>query len=172
MVLLIRRVVCVFLALVFLVGSAGAEGFDSLVRLHVIAADDTPSAQGFKLEIRDAILHSAQELLSTCADADEAWQVLNDHLSDFLAAAVARAEELGHFEKLSVQAGIFAFPDRIYGDVVVPAGDYRALRVIIGEGEGQNWWCVLYPNLCLPGDGGYSSLLLDWLGELFGGDAS
>ena len=127
---------------------AAAEPFDHLVRLHVIADDDSPAAQAFKLEIRDAVLTCAQELLSACGDAAEAWDVLNAHLSDFLAAAIERAKALGFTDRLSVQSGVFAFPDRTYGDVVIPAGEYRALRVIIGDGEGQNWWCVLYPNLC------------------------
>lgn len=168
--ILIRRLLCALLALILLTLPACAEPYDYLVRLHVIADDDSAEAQGFKLEIRDAVLCCAQELLSACADADEAWLELNAHLSDFLDAAVARAEALGRDDRISVQAGTFSFPDRTYGDVVIPAGDYRALRVIIGDGEGQNWWCVLYPNLCLPSDGGYSSVLLDWLGELFGGD--
>ncbi len=151
---------------------AAAEPFDHLVRLHVIADDDSPAAQAFKLEIRDAVLTCAQELLSACGNAAEAWDVLNAHLSDFLAAAIERAKALGFTDRLSVQSGVFAFPDRTYGDVVIPAGEYRALRVIIGDGEGQNWWCVLYPNLCLPSEDGYNSILLDWLRELFGGDNS
>lgn len=172
MVNLVRRLFCAALALCCLCVSAYAEPFDYLVRLHVIADDDTPAAQAFKLEIRDAVLACAQNLLVACADADEAWDVLNAHLPDFLAAAADRAQQLGFTDRLSVQSGVFAFPDRTYGDIVIPAGDYRALRVIIGDGEGQNWWCVLYPNLCLPSEDGYHSVLLDWLGKLFGGDNS
>lgn len=172
MVILVRRLLCFALALCCLSLPAQAEPFDYLVRLHVIADDDSPTAQAFKLEIRDAVLSCAQTLLSSCTDADEAWSVLTAHLSDFLAAATERAQQLGFTDKLSVQAGTFAFPDRTYGDIVIPAGDYRALRVIIGDGEGQNWWCVLYPNLCLPSEDGYHSILLDWLSGLFGGSNS
>jgi len=141
-----------------------------MVRLHVVADNDSAAAQGFKLEIRDAVLKCAQEILHNCADAAEAWEMLCAHLSDFLAAAETRARQLGFGGKLSVQAGVFEFPDRTYGDVVVPAGEYRALRVIIGDGEGQNWWCVLYPGMCLPSEEGYHSILLDWLRGLFGGE--
>lgn len=170
MVLLIRRLICAALALCCMALPARAEYFEDLVRFHVIADDDTPAAQAFKLEIRDAVLACAQRLLAACADADEAWEALNAHLPDFLAAAEERAEQLGFTGKLSVQSGVFAFPDRTYGDVVIPAGDYRALRVIIGDGEGRNWWCVLYPSLCLPSEGRYHSILLDWLSRFFGGE--
>ena len=149
--------------------TAQAEYYDELVRLHVIANDDSDAAQGFKLEIRDAVLNCAQEMLDGCEDASAAWDVVNAHLSDFLAAAQARAEQLGFDGSLSVQAGVFEFPDRVYGDVVVPAGDYRALRVIIGDGAGQNWWCVLYPDLCMPSEDGYYSIVLNWLKKWFGG---
>ena len=168
---MIRRALLILLCLCMVV-PASAESFNPLIRLHVIADDDSPAAQAFKLEIRDAVLVCAHELLSACADDTEAWDVLNDHLSDFLDAATERARQLGYSDRLSVQSGVFEFPDRIYGDVVVPAGEYRALRVIIGDGEGQNWWCILYPDLCLPSEGGYRSIVLDWLRKLFGGDAA
>ena len=167
--LTIRRLISILLILCMF-ASASAETFDSMIRLHVIADNDSPTAQAFKLEIRDAVLACAQNLLASCRDASEAWDVLNAHLSDFLAAASERAAQLGFEDKLSVQSGVFEFPDRVYGDIVVPAGEYRALRVIIGDGEGRNWWCVLYPNLCLPSEDGYRSILLDWLSRLFGGD--
>lgn len=145
---------------------------DHLVRLHVIADSDSPSAQALKLEVRDAVLSASQRLLARCADADEAWSALNAHLTDFLDAASDRLTELGCNADVSVQAGVFAFPDRDYGGVTLPAGDYRALRVIIGSGQGQNWWCVLFPNLCLPAEDGYNSVILDWLKNLFGGENS
>ena len=167
---LLRRLLCALLALIVFSLPAQAEPFDPLIRLHVIAADDSPDAQALKLEIRDAVLLRAQTLLSACPDADDAWQTLSEHLTELLDAASVRALQLGCTERLSVQLGVFAFPDRTYGDVVVPAGDYRALRVLIGPAEGQNWWCVLYPNLCLPAGDGYNSALLAWLRSLFGGD--
>lgn len=170
---MVRRILCALFALVFLLSSSAvAEPGDYLVRLHVIASDDSPEAQAFKLEIRDAVLAVSQELLARCSDAQSAWLEVQAHLSDFLSAAVERAAELGVDIPISAQAGVFAFPDRVYGDVFIPAGDYRALRIIIGEGEGQNWWCVLFPNLCLPVDGEYNSVIADWLKSLFGGENS
>ena len=170
MVFLIRRVLSALIALSLLCLPAVAEPFDPIIRLHVVAADDSAEAQSLKLEIRDAVLIRAQTILSACPDADDAWLTLSARLTDLLDAAVCRAGQLDCDERISVQLGVFSFPDRTYGDVVVPAGDYRALRVLIGPAEGQNWWCVLYPSLCLPAEGGYHSALLDWLRELFGGD--
>lgn len=143
---------------------------DHLLRLHVVADSNAPAAQAIKLEVRDAVLTVSQRLLARCADADEAWETLNAHLTDMWDTAAARLDSLGCDLSLSVQAGVFAFPDRDYGSVTLPAGDYRALRVIIGSGQGQNWWCVLYPNLCLPADDGYNSVILDWLKQLLGGE--
>ena len=165
-----RRILCALTALALLCLPARAEPSDPIIRLHVVAAGDTDEAQRLKLEIRDAVLLRAQEFLAGCADADEAWQTLSGSLTGLLDAASARARELGCAERISVQLGVFSFPDRTYGGVTVPAGDYRALRVLIGPAEGQNWWCVLYPSLCLPAGDGYNSALLDWLRSLFGGD--
>lgn len=149
---------------------ASAAPADHVVRLHVIADSDLPEDQAIKLQVRDAVLTAAHTLLARCADADEAWRVLNDSLPGFLEAASRRLEELGCADDVSVQAGVFAFPDRDYGGVTLPAGDYRALRVIIGSGQGRNWWCVLFPDLCLPAEDGYRSILLDWLKNLIGGE--
>ena len=89
---------------------------------------------------------------------------------------MSRAAELGYAGSVSCEAGIFAFPDREYGAVNVPAGDYRALRVVIGAGAGHNWWCVLYPSLCwpedVPRDAPFYSAIWNWLVEWFGGEAS
>lgn len=168
---MIRRILCALLALALLFSlPASAEPGDYLVRLHVIADNDSPEAQAFKLQIRDAVLLKARSLLSRCSDAQSAWLELQAHLSEFLAAATDRAQALGENIPISVQAGVFEFPDRTYGDMFIPAGDYRALRVIIGSGEGENWWCVLFPNLCLPTDGEYHSVVADWLKSLFGGE--
>ena len=103
MIFLLRRCLLVLVIICFSV-TAHAEYYDELVRLHVIANDDSPAAQGFKLEIRDAVLSCAQEMLAGCEDASMAWKVVNAHLSDFLAAAQARAKQLGFEGSLSVQA--------------------------------------------------------------------
>ena len=143
-----KRILCALLALMLLGSCASAQALPEMVRLHVVAEDDSPQAQALKLVLRDECLRCARVCLSDAADADEAWRRLEIHLPDFEAACTARARELGFDGEIRAEAGVFEFPDRIYGSVKLPAGEYRALRVTIGAGEGHNWWCVLYPSLC------------------------
>ena len=157
-------------------GGASAEGLSDVpvseyIRLHVVAADDGTAAQTLKLEVRDATLGAARALLKDCGDADAAWDIIRENVDALAAAATDRARALGYQGQVRAETGMFDFPDRHYGAVFVPAGQYRALRVVIGEGAGHNWWCVLYPSLCVP-EGEAPTLrsaLLDWLRRLAGG---
>ena len=146
---MMRRALCAFIGLILLCGCASAQAMPEMVRLHVVAADDSPQAQALKLMLRDVCLRCAEVCLSDAEDADEAYRRLENHLPDFEAACTARARELGFEGEIRAETGSFDFPDRIYGSLMVPAGEYRALRVTIGAGEGHNWWCVLYPSLCV-----------------------
>ncbi len=145
------------------------------IRLHVLAEDDGEAAQALKLEVRDACLTATRALLADCATPDEAWATLNDNLALVTLAARLRALACGYGGDLTAETGVFDFPDRRYGAIDVPAGQYRALRVVIGAGEGRNWWCVLYPSLCLEGDSApgepvrFHSTILNWLRDLLGG---
>ena len=147
------------------------------MRLHVVADSDAGDAQALKLAVRDAVLDCARALLADCGGADEAWRIVNDSLDALSAAAQARARACGWEGPVRAEAGVFAFPDRRYGGALVPAGDYRALRVVIGSGQGGNWWCVLYPSLCVPEDCApgepvrFYSSVLRWLERLLGGGA-
>ena len=131
-----------------LLGTARAGTLPELVRLHVIAADDTAQMQALKLELRDTCLNCAAACLYDAPDADAAYRRLEEHVGDFEEACVSRARELGYSGSVRAETGTFDFPDRVYGKLRVPAGEYRALRVTVGAGEGHNWWCVLYPSLC------------------------
>lgn len=161
-------------------GTARAAGLGDVpvseyIRLHVVAEDDGEAAQALKLEVRDACLAAARALLVGCGDADEAWRRVGENLGALEAAATQRARALGYGGAVCAETGVFEFPDRHYGGVFVPAGQYRALRVVIGAGAGHNWWCVLYPSLCLSegadtGEGiRFHSALLDWLRGWMGG---
>lgn len=169
---MIRRLLCALAALSLAMLPARAAPEDHLVRLHVVAHSNSAADQQFKLEIRDAVLSQAQRLLAHCKDADEAYETVQAHLPDFLKAAQDRAEALGSDASITAETGVFPFPERTYGNITVPAGEYRALRIVIGEGKGENWWCVLFPNLCLPAEGEYHSILAEWLNNLFGGENS
>ncbi len=140
------------------------------IRLHVVAADDGAAAQALKQEVRDAVLAAVRPLVADCGDADEAWQRIGENVDALEAVAAQKARVLGYDGQVAAGTGVFEFPDRQYGALFVPAGAYRALRVVIGAGEGRNWWCVLYPSLCVPEAGPLRSAVLDWLRGLLGGD--
>ena len=174
---MVRRFFCALLALLLLFSCASAEEILSgLIRLHVVARSDSEADQSLKLALRDTCLRCAEVCIGDAKDADEAYERLNAHLDDFQRACRNRARELGFEGKVAAETGVFEFPDRIYGDVLVPAGEYRALRITIGEGAGRNWWCVLYPDLCTldeidyaGGERAYYSKILRWLGDKIGG---
>lgn len=175
---MIRRLFVFLMVFLLASGSALCEELPPLVRLHVVAADDSAEAQALKRELRDVCLRCAEVCIGDAADADAAYMRLEEHAEDFRAACEARARELGYAGKISAETGRFDFPCRIYGNVLVPAGEYRALRITIGSGEGHNWWCVLYPTLCIvneedaaSGEIRYHSRVLEWLKARIGGAA-
>ena len=155
-----RRLFCLLAALFLLnafFAPAKAEFLPDYVRLHVVAADDDERAQDIKLHVRDACLRCARALLADCESAEAAYDTLRANRRTFELAARVAAREMGCEARVTTQVGTFDFPARIYGDLLVPAGEYRALRVVIGEGEGHNWWCVLYPSLCVLDEYVYAS---------------
>lgn len=120
-----------------------------LVRLHVVAHSDSPEDQALKLQVRDAVLEQASRLLAGVTEAEQAEQVLAEHLAELSQTAEAVLADQGC--PYPVEAGLQTvhFPTKAYDSFALPAGDYRALRVVIGEGKGQNWWCVVFPTLCV-----------------------
>ncbi len=121
---------------------------DNLVRLHVIANSDCEEDQALKLKVRDSVVEYTDSLLSGVGSASESLELLREHTQDIQQVAKQRLEEEGSEYDVSVYTGDFAFPAKNYGDITLPAGTYQSLRVVIGEGSGANWWCVLFPPLC------------------------
>ena len=121
---------------------------DRVVRLHVLANSDSEEDQALKLLVRDAVLDRAEALLTQSDDRAEAEALLREHLTDFeqVAEAVITAE--GYDYPVSVELEDTQFPTKEYDGFTLPAGEYLALRVLIGAAEGQNWWCVVFPPLC------------------------
>lgn len=161
------------MALAFTGVTAMAEG-QEYIRLHVIASSDGDYDQAIKLVARDAILECATKLLEDCQSSDQAYSILYAGRDELLAAAEAELMGEGFDGAVEIQMGTFEFPDRVYGDTLVPAGEYRAVRVILGEGEGRNWWCVIYPGMCLPeeadeGEVVFYSSIVRWFTQAFGG---
>ena len=121
---------------------------DKVVRLHVIANSDSHEDQALKLKVRDSVLARANELLAGVADATRAAEVLQAHLPELAAAGEAVLKQGGYSCGISAQVQTTHFPTKYYASFALPAGNYTALRLVIGEGEGENWWCVVFPTIC------------------------
>lgn len=121
---------------------------EKVVRLHVLANSDAEEDQALKLEVRDAILSHAEPLLEDTADRNEAEAVLRGQLLELEEMASEVIRSAGYSYPVTVELSKTDFPTREYHSFSLPAGEYLALRVLIGEAEGQNWWCVVFPPLC------------------------
>lgn len=125
---------------------------ENLIRLHVVGASDSEEDQLVKLKVRDAIVSALSETMEKLPTAQEAKEYLSARLSDLEVIANAVLEESGFAEKAKVTLGKESFLTRVYDTFSLPAGVYESLRVTIGEGEGKNWWCVVFPTLCMASD--------------------
>lgn len=120
----------------------------NLIRLHVVANSNSVRDQEVKLEVRDAILASTRELFKDAKNGDEARSIILANLNYIESVAEDTLRAKGIYDRAKAEYGCFPFPVRTYGELTLPEGDYRALKVVIGEGKGENWWCVLFPPLC------------------------
>ena len=121
-----------------------------VIRLHILADSDSLEDQTEKLLVRDALLGASAGWFDRCADAEDCLAVLEQRLPEIERTAAEALRGNGSSDTVSASLGVTAFPARTYGSVTLPAGRYQSLTVQIGAGEGQNWWCVMYPALCLP----------------------
>ena len=137
------------MALSFLPVHGERAVYDTVVRLHVLANSDTEEDQALKLKVRDGVLEAAAPLVGDCTTQAEAIEVLTAHLSELEAAALSVVQSEGYDYPVTVLLGEEDYPTRTYESCAFPAGTYVSLRVLIGEAEGQNWWCCLFPPLCL-----------------------
>lgn len=125
-----------------------AYSSDNLLRLHILANSNSPSDQDLKLQVRDAVLLAAHEIFSGVASREEAIVYITNNWESMRKIALDTVSNEGFSYDVSLELGNYVFPDRNYGDFLLPAGHYDALRIVIGEGRGENWWCVLFPPLC------------------------
>lgn len=123
---------------------------DKVIRLHVIANSDSAEDQALKLEVRDRILAEAGDLFSQGLSREEAEKAITAQLGNLAAAGadVVGTQGYSYAVAASLEQDVW-FPTKEYTDFALPAGDYTALRVVIGDGGGKNWWCVVFPPLCL-----------------------
>ena len=125
-----------------------AKAHPDLIRLHILANSDAPYDQELKHKVRDRLLAEFSPAFKPAGTAAEARELINNRLEDIEAAALEEIAANGYDYTVEARLGIFDFPTKVYGDDIYPAGRYEALRVIIGEGQGANWWCVMFPPLC------------------------
>lgn len=122
------------------------EIYDDMIRLHVLANSDSAEDQALKLKVRDAVLKEAEKI--EAKDSEEAYIKTEESIEKLKAAAEEKIREEGYDYPVCVVLGEEKYPEREYDGFTLPEGTYSSLRVLIGEAEGQNWWCVLYPPLC------------------------
>lgn len=126
-----------------------AKVYDTVLRLHVLANSDSEEDQALKLKVRDGVLAVTAPLLENAETRDQAEALVRAHMADIQSAAEAVVAENGSEQAVTVMLDLEDYPTRNYESCAFPAGEYLSLRVCLGEAEGQNWWCVLFPPLCL-----------------------
>lgn len=151
-------ILCLVLTGFLLVRSASrarlaARVADEVLRLHVIANSDSNEDQVLKLRVRDALITYMAGYCEEFDSAQSAAAFAEDHLADFIRISEDVICREGFSYHVNASVGQYDFPDKTYDDLTFPAGSYEAVRVEIGQAQGQNWWCVLYPPLCLTKEG-------------------
>ena len=144
LLLFLYTIVCAFTY----VEAVSSDISDSVFRLHVIANSDSKEDQDLKYKVRDNLLNYMNNLCNNCSSKEEAINIVSEHQEEFEQVALETIKNEGYNYNVNIKIGNFEFPTKQYGDISLPAGFYDALRVEIGEANGQNWWCVMFPSLC------------------------
>lgn len=121
---------------------------DKLIRFHVIANSDTEEDQNLKLKVRDKVVEALSEKLKGVESLEEAEEILEDNIEYVNEIARQVITSNNYDYEVNTMLSYENFPNKVYGDYIFPQGNYEAYRVIIGSGQGQNWWCVMFPSLC------------------------
>ena len=121
----------------------------NVLRLHIIANSDSDADQNLKLKIRDEILNETGDLFLNCNDLEIAEETVKQNLDLFNKIANKVIKENGFDYTATATFGKSDFSTRYYDDFTLPAGEYNSLIITLGEGEGKNWWCVVYPTVCI-----------------------
>ena len=148
MIFCVVSVITIVVLLVFNAKATTDSLADKVIRFHVVANSDTTEDQILKQRVKDEIIEYMEPMLKDSASLDETRKILNRSLP--IIKQIAQ-NVIGDYEKnysVYVSLDHANFPIKSYGDVIFPSGEYEACRVIIGEGKGENWWCVMYPPLC------------------------
>lgn len=125
---------------------------DSVFRLHVIANSDSAEDQNLKYIVRDKVIEYMSSISQNASSKEDVIEIAKANLDKIQTIASQTIRENGYTYSVNVEVGNFSFPSKRYGDITLPPGYYDALRIKIGEAEGQNWWCVMFPPLCFVDD--------------------
>lgn len=123
---------------------------DDVVRLHILANSDSETDQEIKLNVRDALLETNTKILGNNVTAENAKEYFEESKEVLLRTAKETLKENSCNYDVKITLAEEYFNTRTYGNLTFPAGQYTALKVILGEGQGKNWWCVMFPPLCIP----------------------
>ena len=129
--------------------NSSRELYNDVLRMHILANSDSAADQSLKLAVRDRVLRDFSGYYDGCNDKESALEMTRGHLADIEKAAADEIRKRGFDYPVSATVGETYFNTRYYGGFTMPAGWYDALRLRIGEAEGQNWWCVMYPAVCV-----------------------
>ncbi len=151
-----KQILTILLALSLLTGilailpiHSESNIYDKVLRLHVIANSDSDEDQALKLLVRDAILNKGKELLGNTSNKESAEQILSQNLEALRITAEQTVRENGYSYPVSISLGKEEYPTKNYESCAFPSGEYTSLQIFIGDASGKNWWCVLFPPLCL-----------------------
>lgn len=122
-----------------------------ILRFHVLANSDASCDQAVKEEVRDAVGIYLQPYLEDADSLAETKEIVGNHLGEIIAVSKETLRSHGYDYDVVAKITDVVFPEKSYGSYTFPKGEYEALQIVIGEGKGQNWWCVLYPNMCFKG---------------------
>lgn len=154
-----KQIICTMLALLISVCATGIlteakvvnvqkKMADEVFRFHVLANSDSEEDQALKMKVKENVIAYMKEQLPESESVEMTKTWAENHIEEIKAVAEKTLHKEGCDDSVTVEVTNCYFPDKTYGDVTFPKGRYDALRIEIGEAKGQNWWCVLYPNLC------------------------
>lgn len=157
---------------VFVSGYSAEKSGDAVeyLRIHVRANSNSEEDQSVKYKVKDAVVEYITPLAASCRTKDDAIALINANIAGIEGVCEDVLEENGYFYGASAEVREENFPTRVYGDLTLAEGVYDALIIELGEGAGDNWWCVLYPPLCFTSssqDVEYRSLILDIISDFF-----
>ncbi|QNO15143.1 stage II sporulation protein R [Alkalicella caledoniensis] len=123
-----------------------------ILRIHIIANSNSPQDQFVKYQVRDEIMNNFREELSKLKSQRDLNEFISENLDEMVDISITVLSESGYKYSAKAEVGDFDFPTRMYMETVYPSGTYKAVRVVLGEGAGDNWWCVMFPPLCFVGE--------------------